>query len=88
VRHARGLTRTALADGHDVVEGVGDLAVDTRQILGHAHVELTVSKRQHCRQQRARERVRVAAGEWHAIARHHRRLRVRKLHAIPLQIGK
>ena len=53
VRDARRFARATLGDERDVVEGVGDLAVDAGQVRRHPHGEVALLEREHRRQQRA-----------------------------------
>ena len=56
-RDARGFARPPLADRRDVVEGVGDLAVDAGQVRRQADREVAVAQRQQRRQEGFRKRV-------------------------------
>ena len=56
--HARGLVGAALADGEDLVEDVGDLALDAEQVGRHARAEVAVLEAQERREQVAREGLR------------------------------
>jgi hypothetical protein len=84
--HARSLEGAPLADREEVVERVGDLALDADEIVLHARAEVAILEAQERAQERAREALGGGVVQPAQVRRvghprrrvHHRRRRVRR----------